>query len=686
MNSLNPLLAQSDLPYQLPPFDRIELAHYRPAFEHGMVAQREEVEAIATAGEAPTFGNTVVALERSGEVLRRVSAIFFNQAAADTGPEIQAIETEVTPRLAAHHDAMYLNPELFSRIKAVHADREALEPESRRLVERYYLDFVRAGAALPQDKQTRLRELNEELSSLSSTFEHRLLADTAASAVVVDDVGHLDGLSDDAIAAAAEAAKERHLPDSYVLSLVLPTSQPALASLTNREVRERLHRASTKRGSNGNEHDTTDIVTRMTALRAERAALLGYRDHASYVLEDRMAGTPAAVHDMLGTLTPAAVANARAEAQRLQESIGDAYELRAWDWSIHSERVRRATYDIDASELRPYFELEQVLHHGVFFAATQLYGVTFTERQDLAGYHPGVRTFEVFDDDGAALGLFLLDAYARESKHGGAWMSSFVDQSRLLGTRPVVVNNLNIARPPDGEPTLMTFDEVTTMFHEFGHALHGLLSEVTYPSFSGTEVLQDFVEYPSQVNEMWALWPEVLANYARHHSTGEPLPQEVVDRLLASQTWGEGYKTTEYLAAALLDLAWHQIDTETTPEITDVAAFESAALERAGVALDAVPPRYRSAYFAHIFGGGYAAGYYSYIWSEVLDADSLEWFRENGGLTRANGDHFRATLLARGGAVDPMEAFRAFRGRDPKIEPLLTRRGLKPGVTAGSVR
>src|SRR5690625_492433 len=509
MTSPNPLLASSDLPYQLPPFHRIDLAHFRPAFEHGMTEQQADVEAIATNREPATFENTVVALERSGQALQRVSAVFFNQAGADPSPQIQAIETEVTPKLAAHHDAINLNPELFSRIKAVHADREALEPESRRLVERYYLDFVRAGAALPQDKQTRLRELNEELSSLSSTFEHRLLADTTASAVVVDDVGHLDGLSDDAIAAAAEAAKERHLPDSYVLSLVLPTSQPTLASLTNREVRERLHRASTKRGSNGNEHDTSDVVARMAALRAERAALLGYRDHATYVLEDRMAGTPTAVHDMLGTLTPAAVANARTEAQRLQESIGDTDELRAWDWSFHSERVRRATYDVDAAELRAYFELEQVLRHGVFFAATQLYGITFTERQDLAGYHPDVRTFEVFDDDGAALGLFLLDAYARETKRGGAWMSSFVEQSRLLGTRPVVDNNLNIERPPDGEHTFMTIDEVTTMFHEFGHALHGLLSEVTYPSFSGTEVLQDFVEYPSQVNEMRALWPEV---------------------------------------------------------------------------------------------------------------------------------------------------------------------------------
>ena len=670
----NPFFATSDLPYQLPPFDLIELEHYRPAFERGMSEQRAEVEAIATNPEPPTFENTVVALERSGSTLQRVAAVFFNQASSDTNEEIQAIQEEVSPRLAAHSDAIHLDARLFGRITTLKADATGLDPESQRLLERLHQQFVRAGAALGAKEQARLREINEELSALSTKFQNDLLADTNASAVVVDDVSELDGLSDDAIAAAAQAARDRGLEGKYVLTLVLPSGQPAAASLTDRSVRERLYRASVNRGAHGNEHDNSATVERIVTLRAERAGLLGYPNHAAYVLDDSTAGNPAAVHDMLDPLVPTAVANAYAEAARLQDVIGDEFELEPWDWAYFSEKARHASYDIDGAELRPYFELERVVRDGVFFAAGLLYGLSFTERTDLAGYHPDVRVFEVFDTDGSALGLFLADYFTRDSKRGGAWMNSLVDQSKLLGTKPVVVNNLNIARPPEGEPALLTFDEVTTVFHEFGHALHGLFSDVTYPTFSGTSVFRDFVEFPSQVNEMWSVWPEVLSNYARHYRTGEPLAQDQIQRLLDSQLWGEGFKTTEYLAAALLDMAWHEIEPGT--EIGSVAAFEAAALKKAGVAVEAVPPRYRSTYFAHIFAGGYSAGYYSYIWSEVLDADTVEWFKENGGALRENGDHFRRTLLARGGSVEPMTAFRAFRGRDPQIEPLLKRRGL----------
>ncbi|WP_240759162.1 M3 family metallopeptidase, partial [Phytoactinopolyspora endophytica] len=463
-------------------------------------------------------------------------------------------------------------------------------------------------------------------------------------------------------------------------------------------LRERIHQASVQRGSNDNEHNTAETAARLVQLRAERAELLGYHDHAAYVLEDSTAGSPAAVHEMLDKLAPAAVANAHTEAAALQESIGDEFDLQPWDWSFYSERVKRAKYQVDGSELRPYFELERVLHDGVFYAANRLYGLSFAERTDLAGYHPDARVFEVTDADGSGVGLFVGDFFTRDSKRGGAWMNSFVDQSSLLGTKPVVINNLNVSRAPAGEPTLLTFDEVTTLFHEFGHALHGLLSDVRYPKFSGTNVQRDFVEFPSQVNEMWSVWPEVLANYARHYRTGEPLAQEIVDRLMESQIWGEGFKTTEYLAASLLDLAWHELSADDARRLlrdgsalhdagtsrtaaeggtaARVAGFEAEALTRAGVAVAAVPPRYRTTYFAHIFAGGYSAGYYSYIWSEVLDAETVDWFKENGGLRRETGDHFRRTLLSRGGSMDEMQAFRDFRGRDPQIEPLLQRRGL----------
>jgi peptidyl-dipeptidase Dcp len=680
LDAANPFCVPSELPHRLPPFDRIHEDHYRPAFEQGMAEQRAEVAAINADDAEPTFENTVEALERSGALLGRVASVFFNLTSSDSTETLRELETELAPQLAAHRDAIYLDRALFQRVATLYARREALgsDPEQTRLLERYHTDFVRAGAALDADAQSRLRELNAELSTLTTTFSNRLLAEMNDLAVHVEDRSALAGLSEDAIAAAREAARSRDL-DGYLISIVLPTGQPALASLSDRAMRERLFRASVGRGLRGNDHDTRDLLTRMATVRAERAALLGYSDHASYVVEDQTAGSVDAVSQMLGRLAPAAVENARAEAEELERALkADGVEgpLQPWDWAFYAERVRQQRFDIDAAALRPYFELERVLRDGVFFAAEQLYGVTFTERDDLPTYHPDVRVFEVFDADGAALGLFLADWYARDSKQGGAWMSNFVDQSGLLDLPPVVTVNLNVPRPPAGEPTLMTIDEVRTAFHEFGHALHGLFSDVTYPRFSGTTVPRDFVEFPSQVNEMWAWWPEVLANYAVHHVTGERLAPEVVQRLEAARSYGEGFATTEYLAAALLDQEWHRLTPGATVPAEEAEAFEQAALERHGLALAAVPPRYRSAYFAHIFAGGYSAGYYSYIWSEVLDADTVEWFKENGGLRRENGDTFRRLLLSRGGAVDPMEAFEAVRGRPPRVEPLLARRGL----------
>lgn len=679
MSTPNPLLQESTLDFRLPPFDRISDEHFLPAFEAGLAEHTDEIERIAAAGEPPTFENTLVALERSGSLLERVSTVFFNLTSAHTNPALQHVQSTMAPRLAAHSDSIHLDPRLFSRIAELYANREELDltEEQAWLLERYHLQFVRAGAELSAEQQDELRALNAELATASTEFQENLLADTNDLAVVVDDPAELAGMSDDAVAAAVESAKARGLDGKSVLTLNLPTQQAPLSSLTNRALRERLLSASLSRGSRGNEHDNTALAAKLARLRARRAALLGYSTHAAYKIADQTAKTAEAARGLLTRLAPAAVANAQAEAADLQEHIdtqGEGIELRAWDWEFYAERVRSARYSLDAADLRPYFELERVLVDGVFHAATELYGLGFTERFDLPTYHPDVRVFEVADVDGSACGLFLVDYFARPSKRGGAWMNTFVDQSRLRGTLPVVVNVLNIAKPPAGEPALLTFDEVTTAFHEFGHALHALFSDVTYPKFSGTSVPRDFVEFPSQVNEMWATWPEVLANYARHHRTGEPLPASWVESLQAAQRYGEGFATTEYLAASLLDLAWHELGVD--DEVDDVTEFESAALEKAGVLVPGIPPRYRSTYFAHVFSGGYDAGYYSYIWSQVLDADTVEWFKENGGLLRANGDEFRRAVLSKGGSLDVMAAFRAFRGRDPEIEPLLQRKGL----------
>ncbi|MCZ2830246.1 M3 family metallopeptidase [Modestobacter sp. VKM Ac-2986] len=677
LSPANPFAAPSTLPYELPPFADITLEHCREALVAGMAAQRAEVAALLADPAAPTFDNTVVALERSGALLGRAEAVFWNLSSSMSSDELRGIEREVAPLSAAHSDALRLDPALFARIDAVHAGRHeaGLDDEQLRLVERYHLDFVLAGAGLDDAGREQLRELNQRLSELSTTFGQNLVVATEAAAVLVTDAAQLDGLSPAEVEAAAGAATERG-QEGFLLTLVLPSGQPAMAKLRDRELRHRLHEASLTRASAG-EHDNGPIAAEMAHLRAVRARLLGFDTHADLIAADQTARTSAAVDELLGALVTPAMANARAEAEVLAElAAADGVELAAWDWAYYSERVRAERYAVDSGALRPWFELDRVLVDGVFRAAELLYGCTFTPRPDLQGYHPDVRVWEVFGADGAAVGLYLGDFFARDGKRGGAWMSSFVDQSELLGTRPVVFNCLNVTRAAAGQPTLLTMDEVTTLFHEFGHALHGLFSAVTYPRFSGTSVPRDFVEYPSQVNEMWALWPEVLSHYARHVETGEPLAQDAVDAMEAAALWGEGFATVEYLGATLLDQAWHRLTPDT--EVTDAQAFEARALADAGVAFDLVPPRYRTTYFQHVFAGGYSAGYYSYIWSEVLDADTVEWFKENGGLRRENGDVFRGRLLSRGGSVDPLGAFRAVRGRDADTGPLLRRRGLTP--------
>lgn len=675
----NPFLVPSTLPYQLPAFADIRDEHFRPAFERGMAEQLAEIEAITNTMAAPTFENTMVALERSGQTLERVSTVFFNKSSADSNPTTIALEGEFAPLLSAHTDAIRLNPRLYARITDLYGriDELGVDDESRYLLQRYHTGFTLAGAGLNDTDKERLRALNSTLSTLTTHFEQNLLADTNDLAVVIDDVAELDGLSDGEIAAAAAAALERGLDNRYLLSLVLPTGHPALASLTRRDVRERIMRASRARGIRGGKHDNQDLVLEITRLRAERAQLLGFDSHAAFVAADQTARTPEHIAAMMEALAPAAARNARGEQADLQALVvagGESFEVSSWDWAFLTEQVRAERYAVDTAAMRPYFEADRVLVDGIFFAAGQLYGVVFAERTDLVAYHPDVRVFEVTEADGSPVGLYLLDLYTRDSKRGGAWMNPLISQNALLDQPTVVVNNLNVPKPPPGQPTLLSFDEVRTFFHEFGHALHGLCARVRYPRFAGTNVYRDFVEFPSQVNEMWMLWPEVLANYAVHHETGERMPQALVDNIRRSSSFNEGFLTSEYLAAAMLDQAWHKLPAGT--QVDDVASFEREALAAAGLDNPAVPARYSSTYFAHTFSGGYDAGYYSYIWSEVLDADAVEWFTENGGLTRENGDRFRSLLLGVGGSKDPLEAYREFRGRDARIEPLLVRRGL----------
>ncbi|MEY2495641.1 MAG: peptidyl-dipeptidase Dcp [Verrucomicrobiota bacterium] len=675
----NPLLTESTLPYQLPPFDKIKDEHFQPALEQGIAEEEKEADAIAKQTEKPSFENTIVALERSGKLLGRARRIFSNFAAANTNPNLQKVEKEMAPKFSAHNDAIHLNGPLFARIEALYNDREAsgLDSESKWLLERYYKDFVRAGAKLSEADKTKLKAINSELATLQTTFEQNVLKEKNAASIIVDKREDLAGLSENEISAAAAAAKTDGKEGKFVIRFLNTSGQPSLASLQNRALREKIMQTSLARNSHGGEFDNKEVVSRTAKLRAERATLLGYANHAAYQLEDQTAKDVPTVNKLLADLAPAAVANAKKEGADIQAIIDQekgGFQLAACDWDFYSEKVRKARYAFDESQLKPYYELNHVITDGVFFAAGKLYGLTFKERKDLPVYLSDVRIWEVFDKDGKPLALFIGDYYARPSKRGGAWMNQYVGQSGLLGTKPVVANHLNIPKPPVGEPTLLTYDEVRTAFHEFGHALHGMFSNVKYPRFSGTSVPRDFVEYPSQVNEMWATWPEILKNYAKHYKTGEPMPKELLDKVLAAEKFNQGFKTTEYLAASLLDQTWHQVKPGEVPD--DTLAFEADALKKAGVDYPPVPPRYRSTYFSHAFAGGYSAGYYSYLWSEVLDADSVEWFKQHGGLKRENGDHFRETLLSRGGSDDALKLFHNFTGGDPDVGPLLKRRGL----------
>ncbi len=680
---VNPLFTESALPLKYPPFDKIKDEGFAPAFDRGMADQLAEIRAIADNAEAATFENTLVAMERSGALLDRALTVFYALVAADTNPAREKLQSDYAAKFSAHRDAIFLDPKLYARVEALHAARATLglDPESTRLIERYHVDFVRAGAKLSEEEKAKLRSVNAELAALGTKFSQNVLAEVNASAIVVEDVKQLDGLSEAQITAASEAAKARKHEGKYVLALQNTTGQPPSTYLKDRALRQKLYEASVARGTRGNEFDNTTIVARIAKLRAERAKMLGYPDHATFVLEEATAKTTAAVNGRLAELAPAAVANAKKEgadilAMMKKDLKTPGLKVEPWDWAYYAEKVRQAKYAFDETQLKPYLELNRVLNDGVFYAAGQLFGLTFKERTDLPVYHPDVRVFDVFEASGQQLSIFVFDPYARPSKRGGAWMNAYVSQSGLLGDKPVVANHLNIPKPSAGQPTLLTWDEVTTTFHEFGHALHGMFSNVRYPYFAGTSVPRDFVEYPSQVNEMWASWPEVLKNYAKHHETGEPIPPALVQKVLDTEKFNQGFATTEYLAAALLDQKWHQLTADKVPAPEGVTKFEADALKAAKVDYAPVPPRYKTAYFSHIWGGGYSAGYYSYIWSEVLDADSVEWFKQSGGMTRKNGDHFRATLLSRGGSVDAMQLFRDFRGRDADIRPLLERRGL----------
>ena len=677
----NPFFAESPLYMHYPQFDKIEDADYLPAFELGMKEQLVEIGAIANQAGAPTLDNTLIPMARSGQLLNRVATVFYAMTAADTNDDLENIQSEMAPKLSAHNDQILLDSKLFARIQAIYDQRDTLEldPESYRLIEETYKNFVRAGAQLSDADKEILKAMNAELASLQTTFSQNVLNEVNASAVIVDSREELTGMTEGNIEAAAESAKTEGMDGRYRIALLNTSQQPPLASLEDRGLRQRIMESSLTRGSRGGEYDNREMLSRVAKIRAERAQLMGYANHAAYGLENQTAQTTEAVNDRLASLAPPAVANAKREAADIQaiiEAEGGDFKLASWDWDFYAEKVRQQRYNFDAAQLRPYFEMNNVLEKGVFFAAEQVFGITFKERHDLPVYQENVRVFEVFEADGSTLALFLMDPYARPSKRGGAWMNSYVDQSILMGNKPIVANHLNITKPVSAdEPTLMTFDEVTTMFHEFGHALHGMFSNVKYPQFSGTSVPRDFVEYPSQVNEMWSIWPVILENYAINYQTGEPMPRELLDKVLETQKFNQGYSTTEYLAASILDQKWHQLLPEEVPTAENVLAFEAKALQDAGVAMDTVPPRYRSTYFSHIIGG-YSAGYYAYIWSEVLDADTVEWFKQNGGMTRENGDHFRQTLLSRGGAEDAMVLFKNFRGADPDIQPLLDRRGL----------
>ena len=678
---VNALLTASTLPMQAPPFDKIKDADYQPAIEEGMRQQLAEIEKIANNPEAPNFANTFEAMERSGELLTRSARIFFSLAQANTNDTLQAAQVALAPKMAEHSDAIHLNANLFKRVKAIYDARESsgFDALQMRVVEKTYTDFVRAGAQLGDEDQAKLRALNKEESTLSTEFQNKLLAATNAGAVEVDDKALLDGLGEGGIAAAADAAKDAKLADGkYLLTLQNTTQQPVLGSLTNRDLRLKVLAASETRASHGDANDTRTLIPRLAQLRAERAKLLGYANFSAYSLADQMAEKPENAVKLMTDMVPAATARARSEAGKIQKVIDaqkGGFKLTAADWDLYADQVRKAEFDLDEAAIKPYFELDRVLNDGVFFAANQLYGLTFKERHDLPVYHPDVRVFDVFDADGQQLALFYADFYKRPSKSGGAWMDVFVEQNGLTGTKPVVFNVCNFTKPADGQPALLSFDDVTTMFHEFGHALHGMFSNVKYPSIAGTNTSRDFVEFPSQFNENWALEPSVFAHYAKHHETGEPMPQALVDKIVKARAFNQGYATVEYLAAALLDQAWHQLPADAP--LQDVDKFELDALNRYKINVAEVPPRYKTPYFAHIWGGGYSAGYYAYLWAEVLDHDAFQWFKEHGGMSRENGQTFRDQVLSRGNSEELAKMYRDFRGKDPSVEPLLEFRGLK---------
>lgn len=684
MKAENPLLSKSPLFLEAPVFSDIKVEHYKPAFEVGMAEQKKEIEAIANSTEKPTFDNTLVAMERTGETLKRVAAIFFNLTNSHTSPELQAVEEEIAPILSSHFDDINLNKKLFARIQAIWNDRNILElnEEQKRLLEEQYQSFVRAGAMLDDAAQQRVRQINEEMSKLTTQFQNNLLAATKERAVIVDDVKQLDGMSDAEIAAAAEAAKQKGQEGKYLISITNTTRQPILTSLKNRELRKKVWEASAYRamGQNGGV-DNRPLVIKLAKLRAEKATLLGFASHAEYALQNQMAKKPEAAFKMLSDLVPQVLAKAKAESKEIQEFMnadGVAGDVQPWDWEYYAEKVRKAKYDFDESLIKPYFELDSVLKNGVFYTFGRLYNVSFRERTDLPVYCEGVRVFDVLNKDGSVIGVFYADYIERDSKRGGAWMDSFVNQSRLLGQKPVVVNVMNISKAAPGEPVLMSLDQVQTMFHELGHGVHGLFSKVEYPTLSGTSVPRDFVEFPSTVHEDWAIDPVVLKNYARHYKTGETIPQEMLERAIAASKFNKGFDTLEYLSAALLDLGWHSMkadDVPTSPE--DVEKTEAALLAKYGVNFAPVPPRYRTQYFAHVWSGGYSAGYYAYLWSEVLAADAFAYMATQGGLESNSGMEFREKILSRGATREVMQQYRDFRGSDPKVEALLERRGLK---------
>jgi peptidyl-dipeptidase Dcp len=676
----NPFFAPSSLPFQAPPFDKIKDEDYQPAIEAGMAEQRKEVQAIADNPAAPTFENTIVAMEKSGQLLDRVQQVFSAVTGANTNPVLQKVKAAEAPKLAAHRDAIYLDAKLFQRVATIYKERNSLklDPESLRLVEFYYEEFVHAGANLTEADKTELKKLNKELATLSNDFTTKVLAATKDSAYVTAEKGALAGLSDAQVSAAAEAAKSRKV-EGFVLPLQNTTLQPNLVSLGNRATRQAIFTNSWERAERGDANDTRATVARIAQLRAQKAKLLGYPNFAAWQLQDQMAKKPEEALKFMDALVPASTAKAAGEAQDIQALIDEqkgGFKLQPWDWDFYAEQVRKAKYDLDEEQVKPYFELDNVLQNGVFYAANQLYGLRFKERKDLPVYAPGVRVFEVFDADTKPLALFYCDYFKRDNKQGGAWMTSFVGQSRLLGTLPVVSNVANFPMPAAGQPALLTPGDVRTMFHEFGHALHGMFANTEYPSLSGTSVARDFVEFPSQFNEHWATYPAVFQHYAKHYKTGAPMPAELVAKIKKSATFNKGYETTELLAAAELDMRWHTLPATAAPQNPDT--FETEALQQTHLSLSYTPPRYRSSYFSHIWAGGYAASYYAYLWTQMLDNDAFQWFEEHGGLTRANGDRFRQMVLSRGNTEDLGKMYAAWRGGPPSIEPMLKFRGLEP--------